>query len=32
LLRDRPAANGPESRQPPILVLVINESTEEISP
>jgi hypothetical protein len=31
-LRDRQAANSPESRWPPILVLVINDGTEEISP
>jgi hypothetical protein len=32
LLRDHPAANSPESRLPPILVPVINDGTEEISP
>jgi hypothetical protein len=31
-VRDRPAANSPRSRSPPILVLVINDGTEEISP
>jgi hypothetical protein len=29
-VRDRPAANSPQSRSPPILVLVINDGTEEI--
>jgi hypothetical protein len=31
-LRDGPAANSRQIRQPPILVLVINDGTEEISP
>jgi hypothetical protein len=31
-VRDRPSANSPQSRSPPILVLVINDGTEEISP
>jgi hypothetical protein len=31
-LRDGPATNSPEGRWPPIVVVVINDGTEEISP